>query len=292
MREPTFIAAVGAPGNGKTRENIQMIKKVLMGVPEKNVMPQKVLVVDANDELGDKNKDVIEAGIRIKSIHVSQISSFSASKYIEACRIRPFNDKGQAMSLNEIADVLNEVMYKYKNGLLIAEDFKSYAGDAMKQDLVSRLCTRRHSGTDTVVSLQGIGMILPKMWSNLKWLRLHKINESMSRHQNKFPEKIDYLSIAENIVNKKYTQGGLNEYFFVMIDLMRGFIYGKYTQEEFNIAASEYIGENWSNTAGKYMNKRNLKGKKIYTEETAMKACLNNFAWHYSQFSTRLLPKK
>lgn len=286
MREPTFIAAVGMPGVGKTYQNIQQIRRVLLGNPAKGVKPQKVLIFDVNNEYHNRNPDVRAAGIRIKTIHPNQVARFSASKYIECCRIQPFNDNGHPMSLEEMSDTATKIMFYYRNGLLIAEDFKTFAADSMKSDFVSRLCTRRHSGADTLVSLQDIGMVQPKVWSNLKWLRLHKISDSVLRYKQKYPGKVEYLSIAENMINDKFYHG--DERFYLMIDLVRGYIHGVYTPQEFEKAARQYISQNWASTVGLLLNERDDKWKKKYTEQSAAQAVLNRLILSFSQYSPRL----
>ena len=287
MREPTFIATVGMPGVGKTYQNIQQIRKVLQGNPSKNVKPQKVLIFDCNNEYRNDNPDVRTAGIYITPIHIKQVSDFSASSYIQACRIAPFNNKGHPMSLDELSNGLTTIMQRYRNGLLLAEDFKSFAGDSMKADLVSRLCTRRHSGSDTLVSVQDIGLIAPKVWMNLKWLRLHMIGDLIIRYKDSYPGKIEYLSIAENMIRTKFYAG--DERFYLMIDLTKGFIYGQYTPEEFNKATRQYISQNWKNTVGRVQDERDDKWNKVHKDEkTAAALVMNRYVESYSQYSTRL----
>lgn len=286
-REPTFIAAIGVPGAGKTWENIQQIKRSLAGNPDKGVKGEKVLIFDSNREYNNRNIDVRKAGVYIKPIHISQVARFSTSNFVEACSIQPINDQAQPMSLTELSDGLTKVMGTFKVGLLIAEDFKSFSSDSIKADLVSKLCTRRHSGSDTLVSLQDIALVAPRVWPNLKWLRMHKLGDSVLLYKDRYPGKLKFLCIAENIVNKRYYEG--DERFFVMIDLMKGFIYGKYSPAEFETAARQFIAENWQQTVGRELNMRDPQWNKINKDEKiAAGTVLSRLVQDFSQYSPRL----
>lgn len=291
-REPTFIATIGVPGGGKTFQNIQQIRRVIQGKPG-GAPPKKVLVFDSNDEYRNDSADVIRGGVYIKPIWLHQVAAFSASKFVEACRIRPFKRDGSPMSLHDLTEGLIKVMGDFRDGLLIAEDFKSFSGDSIKQDLVSKLCTRRHSGSDTLVSLQDIGLVAPRVWMNLKWLRMHKLADRIIKYKDNYPGKIKYLSIAENMVDNRYFSGKKDdERFFVMVDLMKGYIYGKYTPEEFNVAARQYISQNWKSTVGAITAERDQQWNQIHKDEkVAASMALNQLVLSYSQYSPRLAKK-
>lgn len=281
MREPTFIGAAGMPRVGKTRANKEQAKKE---ITKRN--PQKVLIFDSQGEYNTDDKDIREIQLYAKPIHINQVAAFSANRFIECCRIIPYKDNGRPMSLSEKAAALNKVMDYFRNGLLIVEDFKQFAAASMNQELVNRLCTFAHSGTDVLVSLQGVGQFLPIMWQNMKWLRLHKTTDSVTRHADKFPEKIEFLSIAENLLNTRYYDG--DYWVTLMIDLERGFIYGKYTQAEFVNASKEYIFQNKGATIGKLLHHIDDSGHKKYNDATALQQVIYRFTHSYSQYSPRL----
>ena len=92
------------------------------------------------------------------------------------------------------------------------------------------------------------------------------------------------MSIAENMVEDKYKT---NERFFVNVDLMRGFIYGQYSQSDFEKAAEKYMYENWSKTAGMLLKYRDRSGKKTHTDQTAIATFLQELTNDFSQFSPR-----
>ena len=293
MREPTLIAAVGMPGVGKTYRNLIEIKKVLFGNPQKGVRPRKVLIIDNNNEYRNDNKDVQailgSSGIYIKTIHPTDVAKFGSSKIIELCRIIPFTDRGAPMSLKEFADTLNFILTYFSDGLLIAEDFKAYTGNSLNQELMGKLATRRHSGCDTLLSLQGMGMIVPALWTNLKWVRLHKTTDPLERSDGKFKGQIQFLTLAEKIVSHRYRSG--DERAFVHIDLLKGRVYGNYTEQEFDFAAQQYIFENWSKTGGLLMKHLDLDtGKAKYNKHKALNKYLTDLRNDFSQYT--VLPKK
>jgi hypothetical protein len=281
MREAALIGAAGFPGSGKTYANKMRVK---IEVTKAN--PRKVLVIDSQDEYGQYDPDIMKIGVYVKPIHVSQVTNFSASNFIEACRIRPYNDYGQPLSLDELSNVLHIVMKDFRGrGMLVVEDFKQFAGNSISMELINKLCTRRHSGIDTLVSLQGVGQFTPIMWQNMGYLRLHKCSDSVTKHESKFPEKIAYLTIAENMIDKRFFEG--DERFSVMIDTKRGFIFGKYSQKEFIDAARQYIHNNYSQTVGKIKNERDERGKIKYNDAQAIQLYLYRLTQLYSQFSRR-----
>lgn len=284
-REPLFECATGFPGVGKTYKNIEKAKRAIIH-PH---YPQKVLVVDGKDEYGPDEDDIREIQLYAKPIHISQVPNFTASKFIECCRIRPYNDYGHALDLGEIRDMLIKVMKTFKNGYLIVEDFKRFAGSSIKMELMDKLCTLRGSGNDVLVSIQSPGQITPVMWTNLKYLRMHMATETVADYGNNCGDKIHYISIAENMLHKQFYEG--NRWFNLLIDLEQGIIYGKYSQAMFVEAARKYINENWGKTAGKRMNYRDDLGRKKDDAAKAIQECLYEYTYMYSQFSSRLKKK-
>lgn len=289
-REPTFIAAVGMTGVGKTYENLIQIRSVLIGNIPKGVMPRKVLILDNNVEYNNDNNDVREIlgkyRFYIKTLHYNQVPDFSKQQAIECARVVPIDNKGKILSGKEFGETLNFVLQNFKGGLIVGEDFKAFTGNSLNEQLIGQLSTRRHSGCDTLVSLQGINMIQPTLLMVLKWIRLHKSLDPIDR-ADKFKGKIQLLSIAQNIVDNRYKHGGEHERFFVKVELQRSIIYGNYTRDEFNYAAKQYIFENYSATVGKKKAWRDDKGKSMYNDATAILEVLNEYSNQFSQYSPR-----
>jgi len=116
-------------------------------------------------------------------------------------------DNGTKMSLDDIAQTLFQVLQTFKNGLLLVEDINKYISDTMPNDLTGAICTNRHIGVDIILHYQSIGRITSKVWQNVNVLRLHKFTDSVKRHKHKYEDKLEYLSIAEIIINTRYENG-------------------------------------------------------------------------------------
>jgi hypothetical protein len=290
-REPSFIAAVGTTGVGKTFQNLLQALSVLMGNPSCRVIPRKVLFIDNNQEYHNENADVkkilCQYGYYIKTIHYKQVPAFSRQVHIEACRIIPIDDHGQLLSGKEFGKILNWVLNNFRNGLIVAEDFRSYTGSHLNDDLIARLITRRHTGCDTLLSLQDINLIHPNLLAVLKWIRLHKSLDNLTR-TDKFTGKLALISIANNIVNNRYKLGGDYERSFVKINTQQSVIRGYYTADEFSYAAQQYIFENYAQTVGKRLAWRDIgSGKKKFDDRTALRAVMDEYTNQYSQYSPR-----
>jgi hypothetical protein len=288
MREPTFIAAIGMTGVGKTFANLLQVRNVLLGNPQKNVPPRKVLMLDSSNEFRPDNKDIAQIltpyGLRVKTIHYKQVPDFVRQRHVEACRIIPVDDKGRLLAGKEFGDALNFVLQTFQGGLLVCEDFKGISGNSLNERLIGQLTTRRHAGCDTLISMQSINMIQPTLLAVLKWIRLHRSLDPVER-ASKFTGHQAMFTIAENIVNKKYNEG--NTRYFVKIDLQRGAIFGDYNPQEFEEALKQYIFENNSQTIGKRMKWRNDDGTVKYTHKTALASLMSEFTQQYSRHSPR-----
>ena len=281
-REPFIMVAVGQQGVGKTYQNEIIIKQTVNGTQVRREdgtlhinRPRRVLIMDANDEY-----------TKIKAIHLSHIRLFSAHQKIEARRVRPYRDNGQPMNLDDMSRALATILENYRGGLLVVEDLNAYTGDNMKQDLIGALCTVRHKAVDVLISLQGLGRITPKLWQNIRWLRMHKVQEAVAKHAKKFEEKEKYLTIAENLINWHYERG--NERFFLNIDCRSGQMFGRYSPAQFREAALSYIYANRRSEIDTLLIQRNLgSGALKYTETEAIKIALQSITKSFSQYSSK-----
>ena len=239
--------AVGKKGIGKTYQTTEMMKQYVRG--GNGIKPRRVLILDVNDEFEE-----------FKAMSVKDVEIFSVHPRIEIRRIRPFKDDGTRMTLRDIADTLYTILDKYRGGMLLIEDINKYISDHLPNDLVGAICTNRHTNTDIIMHFQSIGRITSKIWQNLNWLRFHKNSDSVERHKNKFPDKIDLFSIVESMVNKRYYDGDTR--FFLYIDVDEEKIHGAYDEELFNYAVDEYCSMNHRQVVKPYINKRNEKNFK------------------------------
>lgn len=258
MREPKLGVACGKKGVGKTYTTTKMIESYVKGDKKAGIKPRRVLILDVNDEFE-----------QYRAMSLLDVPLFSVHPKIEVRRIRPFNDDGRRMTLNEIADCLFFILENYRSGLLLIEDINRYVSDNLPNDIVGAICTNRHTDTDIIMHFQSIGRISPKIWQNMNWLRFHKNSDSVERHKNKFPDKVALLQIVENLVTKEYY--GDNPRYYVYVDLDTETIKGKYTEKMLKDAIDSYVSMNYNQAVKPYINKRDDKGKKLYTPERAIK---------------------
>jgi hypothetical protein len=257
MREPKLLVAVGKKAVGKSYTTEKMMRNYVTGNPAKGVPPRRVLIIDVNDEYSN-----------VKAIKIEDVGIFSVHPIIEMRRIRPFSDNGTKMSLDDIAQTLFQVLQTFKNGLLLVEDINKYISDTMPNDLVGAICTNRHIGVDIILHYQSIGRITSKVWQNVNIIRLHKFTDTVKRHKHKFEDKIEYLSIAELIINTKYESG--DKHFFLYVDIDDEKVYGAFTKQDFDTAANQYIQNNYANLISPILKARDERGRKVHTPQSAM----------------------
>ena len=267
MRECKILIACGKRGVGKTYETIRMIDEYVLGNLSKGIPPRKALIFDVNDEFSSFEYNGQQRSI--KAIAIKDVLKFSVHPKIEVRRIRPFWDDGKKLTINDMAEVLGIILDNFRNGLLLVEDINKYLSDAMPSDLIGSLATSRHIGLDIVSHFQNIGRAgNPKLLGNLNMIRLHKTNDTVERHKNKFEEKTEILQISEYIVNKKYFNG--NQRFFLFVDVENMKIRGKFSKIDAEDAIHEYITQRYKRIINPMLELRDKKGKKIHTEETAL----------------------
>ena len=277
-RECRIIIACGKRGVGKSVETIRMIDEYVAGNPSKGVPPRKALIFDVNDEFS--SFWYFGQTRRIKALAIKDILKFSIHPKIEVRRIRPFWDDGKKMTINDMGEVLGIILDNYRNGLLLVEDINKYLSDAMPSDLIGSLATSRHIGLDIISHFQNIGRAgNPKLLGNLNMIRLHKTNDTVERHKNKFEEKTEVLQIAEYLINNRYFNG--DERYFVYVDTENMKIRGKFTKEEVENAIHQYITERYARIVTPILQIRDKKGKKVYTDETALKLANENLMRTY-----------
>jgi|TARA_R110000851_G_scaffold38678_1_gene99099 hypothetical protein len=256
MREPKLGMAVGRKGIGKTYQTKILIESYVYGNPEKGVEPRKVLILDVNDEFTD-----------YKAISMKDLIKFSVMPKAEIRRVRPFNEKtGVRLTLKEIADLLWDILHYFRGGMLLIEDINKYISDFLPNDLVGAICSNRHTDLDIIMHFQSIGRITTKVWQNANWLRFHKNSDSIERHKNKFPDKYEIFSIAENIVNTQYFND--NKYYYLYVDLDDEKIKGKMTPAIISDGIDDYLSKNFNSIVKPEINKKNLTdGTKIDRSE-------------------------
>jgi len=283
QREVKRIVVCGKQGVGKSWETIRMMLEAAQGKP--GVPPRKGLIFDVNDEFGDF--PFVNGRMSIRAISLKDITLFTVNNRYEVRRIRPYFDDGRVMTSNDKAAVLEQILEQFNNGILLVEDPNTYVSDSIPADIIGKLVSTRHRSTDMILHFQNIGRAgHPKIVGNTSMIRLHKTNDSVSRHKNKFEEKTELLQIAEYIINKKYNEG--NKRFFLWVDIDDSKIRGEYTLQEATLAVHEYISENFNTIVRPYLLKRDIKtGNKLYKDEAvALEIARKEMMMTYFPFQT------
>lgn len=250
MREPQLGIAVGKRGIGKTYTTLQVIDQYVSGYAG-NSVPRRVLIMDVNDEFQS-----------IKGLKLTDIKLFSVHPKIEARRIRPYNSDGTKMTLEDICQALFYILENFRGGLLLVEDINKYLTHHFPKDVVGAICTNRHADLDIILHYQAIGKVPVTVWENANWIRFHKNNQSVDRHERKFEDKFEMMKIAECLVDFQYENG--NERFFCYCDIDMGKIKGRITQEMAIKSIEDYMMKNHSKIITPETKRINLDGEKVH----------------------------
>jgi hypothetical protein len=115
---------------------------------------------------------------------------------------------------------------------------------------------------------------------NTKIIRLHKTNDSVARHKNKFEERTEIMQIAEAIVEKKFEEGDKRFYLFVDIDESK--IHGIINNSDIDYAIQDYISKNHNSLVKPLLTKIDLKtGKKLYDTRSALNHIIKDLRKKY-----------
>ena len=272
-RQCKVLVCCGLKGCGKTVATIKMFDKAVMGNPAKGVPPRKCLILDTNNEFGDfwfyDNPHR-----RIKTIALEDLERYSLSPFCEIRRIAPFLPNGEPMGLDDLVNATKMILNSFTGGYLLLEDPTVFLSENMPNDIMGKLATCRHRAIDLVLHHQGVGKVFtPKLFSNTAYVRLHKTNDSVMRHEMKILDKAHLFAIAENIVNHKYFEEG-EERFYVMIDNDKSKIHAgeiPFTEADVDRAIHEYMSMNRNTLVKPYTQKIDLvTGQKVYPDERAI----------------------
>jgi len=275
-RDCLVTLVVGKKKVGKTHTTIQMLDDIVRGDIANGIKPRKALIFDVNNEFSDfKFKGQQRA---IKALYIRDIARFSSSNIIEIRRIRPYFDDGSRMSTEDMSKVLAIIMDNYRRGVLLVEDINKYVTDSINGDLIGNLATARHIGLDVICHYQQISRAgNPKLFGNANFIRFHKTNDTVARHELKFQEKTELLQLAENIVNYYYNVKGYEEdekykYFFLWVDVDESKIKAgnfKITDEDIERSINEYVSGNTTRLLKPLMQRLDLTtNKKVFASES------------------------
>jgi len=291
LREAQLGIAIGMKGVGKSYSTLQMIQNVLKGNPKTGAKPRKVLILDVNNEFGDVKNDQNKDFQHIRAIRLEDVKKWCYNGIIECRRVTILKEGGTQMTLNETADALKVILDSFQNGLLLIEDITKFVSDSLPSDLIGAICTQRHRSCDIILHFQSVGkMAHPKLWANCNWLRIHKTEDSVKKHENKFGTDVTHLFLAEKLVEMKY-KGAFKDgseiskqdprfYLFIDKDLKK--VSGYFTKKMFQEAVENYLLDNYS-IVDKELKKRNIRtGELIHKDRNkAVESIIQGYMQDY-----------
>ncbi len=236
-REAGMMVTTGRQGVGKTYQNMSVIYNYSRDKLENKVRASKSLIMDTN---GEYTKDQFEKnGIKNfepKMIAVKDIPEWSLYGSAECRRI-----DAKSLSIAEKKSVIQSLVRHYRNGLLVMEDINTYILNVTHmENIVSGLVNLRHRAVDVLISYQSLRAVEPRMFTNARWIRMHKQNDNVMDIKGKIPD-LKLYKIAQIIVDMKYRSG--DERFFLYID-MKGKIFGPFSKKDFKEACMLYYTSN------------------------------------------------
>lgn len=187
----------GAQGVGKSHNIKKIIKDYVRDNPHTGKKGGKVLIYDVNDEYIDYTP------IAWKDIKLQNPQTIR--------RVLPFRKVGnkvEPFGTDELKEGFLVLLEEYKDGLLILEDFNTYALNTRSQKVLSTITRARHKQIDILIVLQEIGKITKDLWSNISFYIYHKQTSEIDKERDKITNYI-MVKIADNIVNEQFNMAQL-----------------------------------------------------------------------------------
>lgn len=278
-RQPMLIVVCGETGVGKTYRNLLELRKYLKDSGTKK--GRKVLIFDVNDDDYPM----------VKTVDPRFIGRLTK---VQARRIRPLTPRGSNMTIAEKRELVELMVNKFRNGLLVLDDIDKYMTGAKGQTVVGLLTTNRHNGLDIMISHQSIAKVTTTEWQNCTWLRLHKQVDDVSRYKNRIPNYF-LVRIATFIVDEQYelaadaySSGQLAEIqfkrqksYFVYVNMRKLKIRGC-SKAAFIRACWKFIHQEKGREIKAMLNERNKDGSPVYASQyEAVLEMLNSLMRHF-----------
>jgi hypothetical protein len=235
FRQNGITIISGRQGVGKSYNIKRMIKSYSSKI-------NKVLIYDVNDEYTEYQP------IAWKDI--------KSQKQYTVRRVLPYrqvNGKIEPFGIEELKNGFLKLLEDYKDGLLILEDFNTYALNTRSQKILSTITRARHKRIDIMIVLQEISKVTKDLWGNMAFYIYHKQTSDIDREKGKIVN-FEMCKIADNIVNEQYmksqlafdqkkiteNQNQINQSFFVYLNFRTNKISGC-SKEAFDRGYMRYL---------------------------------------------------
>jgi Helicase HerA, central domain len=255
-RECGVFVGTGHTGVGKSYAMCRIIRDYLTPNPQTGKVPRKVLIFDVNKEYTNEEMIKNGHGFTIKTIALSQLDEWVRYPFAEVCRILPVDKDGRNISQERYKEILNYILQRFKGGLLLLEDLNNYLKESNDAEILGLLTTVRHEGVDVYIHYQSLSRVTTGVWQNARGFRVHHQYDPVYRYFTRMNNP-EMFVIAQKIVDKKYENGDIRYYLYVMSTISK--IKGNFTKREFVNAALEYLDENPKEWKRKSLTFRGLK---------------------------------
>lgn len=241
-REAGLMTSTGVQGVGKTYQNMGVIARYVQDKIDIKVKGRKVLIFDTNGEY--TQEEFLKNGHRvaIKTIALSDVPAFAKSDLIEIRRI-----DAKHLGIPEKKAILDYLVRKWKNGLLVLEDINTYVLNILAmENVVGKIISLRHKAIDCLISYQSLRAVEPRIWQNSRWVRMHFQADDVDDIKGKVTNP-ELYKIAQLMVNHRYlnaTKQNMGERFFVYITKFGRKLEGGFGKDEFMFACKGYLNLN------------------------------------------------
>jgi hypothetical protein len=238
-RQPSIELSIGIKGSGKTWRTVQNIVQYVV-----SHLKRKVVVFDTNGEPS------YQAFAPINATDIGKLKKVATVR-----RVKPENAyTGAPFDLDEKAQMAFYLLANVQDGLLVLDDLNNYLLGANIKAFISKITTNRQPSLDITINFQSFGAIMPRLWQNANFMRLHYTNENLKNIKKKMPD-YDLYRLAQIIIAQHYNAGFKRR--FMYIDMQANKMmsiseneesadepctYRKVTKEELTQAAAIHLG--------------------------------------------------
>jgi hypothetical protein len=236
-REAGMMVIAGVQGVGKTYLNMRIIADYVKDKFYNKVRGRKCLILDTNGEYTAAQfaRNDVE-NFKPKLISLKDIPDWSKTSIGECRRVDMSN-----IGLKEKKDIIEYVLRYFRNGMLVLEDINTYILSVTHmEEIVGGLVNLRHRACDVLISYQSLRPVVPRMWQNARWVRMHYQADNVNDIKGKLTNPTLY-KIAQLLVNTRYHNG--DKRFYVYIHNFANKIEGKFTKKEFVEACQRFINQ-------------------------------------------------
>jgi hypothetical protein len=234
-------------------------------------LTRNVLIVDVNNEFGGYDLYGPDGNfvrkVEIKRLDISQIQEFNRAATPSIRRVVCLDKFGAPLDEIQVENLLKRVLSEFRNGLLFIDDFNNIFADSLPKSVARHFSNVAHRAADTILHLQSVGRVLPKMFQNAKMFRFHDQLDGVENSKEKLKEAYEIFKIGEILVKQQCLIGNFR--YFIYIDKNDAKLRGRFSPAMLTEAIKEYILTH-DNTLKPLLNQRNIDGSKRYNYPTAI----------------------